>query len=386
MLGAGVGAVEGYSSLPSQRHVELYAETAQQPRLFDLWAEQVVLVPTSPSDAHSADGVPFRTDHPLLAGFGGAAPSALRVPSEVGPIAGVRLIGTLGYAYDVPQGTPVATLTVGDRTLPLRAGIELSERAFDRPSLRGLLAHQKARTAFDFEEATPEGEAYTAHLYQADLPLDPPVAAQRLTLTPLDPKVLVRSQGLSVLDSSGQTHALGLANLESLHAESAAVLVNDHALPRAFVLPKAQSFSPARHPGLTATQLVASPDMDVHRQVLIENDPTTPDHPGPPTSRRCPRAWSTLDPMPSRSSPHPMCRATWSSPTSITVAGLRTSTGDRVASSSPMRSSAPWRWTGPARGRVSVRAPLAFARGSGQSLTLAVALGLIVWGLRTRRT
>ena len=47
-------------------------------------------------------------------------------------------------------------------------------------------------TAFDFEETTTEGEAYTAHLYQADLPLDAPVTAQRLTFTPLDPKVLVQ--------------------------------------------------------------------------------------------------------------------------------------------------------------------------------------------------
>jgi hypothetical protein len=31
----------------------------------------------------------------------------------------------------------------------------------------------------------------------------------------------------------------------------------------------------ARHPGLTATQLVSSPDVDLHSMLLIENDPNT---------------------------------------------------------------------------------------------------------------
>jgi hypothetical protein len=57
------------------------------------------------------------------------------------------------------------------------------------------------------------------------------------------------------------------------------VLGDAHALPRAYLLPKAQAFSPARHPDLTATQLVASPDVDLHTMVLIENDPTTPQAP-----------------------------------------------------------------------------------------------------------
>ena len=281
LLGAGVSAVEGYSSLPSQRHVELYAETAQQPRLFDLWAEQVVLVPTNPSDAHAVDGVPFRADHPLLAGFGGAAPSSLRVPPEVGPIAAVRLIGTLGYAYDVPQGTPIAGLTLGNTTLPIRAGVELSERAFDRPSLGGLLAHQKARTAFDFEEATPEGEAYTAHLYEADLPLDAPVS----------PNASRSRRSIRRCSSSSTASACSIPPVRRTARPGrhriAAPPERNRAGQRprfAACLPAAKStgVSPARHPTLTATQLVASPDMDVHRQLLIENDPTTPAQPGPP--------------------------------------------------------------------------------------------------------
>jgi hypothetical protein len=45
------------------------------------------------------------------------------------------------------------------------------------------------------------------------------------------------------------------------------------------VLPKTQAFSPTRHPGLTATQLVASPDTDLHSMVLIEGDPSAAEEP-----------------------------------------------------------------------------------------------------------
>jgi hypothetical protein len=57
------------------------------------------------------------------------------------------------------------------------------------------------------------------------------------------------------------------------------VIRDARALPRAYVLPETQAFSPARHPGLTATQLVANADVDLHTMLLIENDPTAPQEP-----------------------------------------------------------------------------------------------------------
>jgi len=57
------------------------------------------------------------------------------------------------------------------------------------------------------------------------------------------------------------------------------VLLDTQALPRAYVLPRTQAFSPARHAGLTATQLVGSPDVDLHTMLLVEGDPNTPQEP-----------------------------------------------------------------------------------------------------------
>jgi hypothetical protein len=270
LLGAGIWSAEGYSSLPSQRHVEVYSDTQTQPALLDLWAAPVILEAAQPVDLREVNGVRFRAEHPLVSGFGGSAPSTLRVPAEVGPVSSVRIVGTLSYAFNVPRGTTVATLTVGNQTLPLRAGVELSERAYDRPSLSGLLQHQRAQTALNFEEATPEGEAYLAHLYYAELPVDQQ-SASTVTFTSLDPNVLVELHGIAVNGRS-----LDLADREGLQRIGPNTILNSRALPRAFSLPRTQAFSVARHPGLTATQLVASPDMDVHRQVLIEGDAETP--------------------------------------------------------------------------------------------------------------
>jgi hypothetical protein len=275
LLAAGIATTDGYSSLPSERYVEMAASTSVDPRLFDLWSAPFILEPSDPPDAHTVDGVPFRAAHPLAAGFGGSPPQTLIPPASAAPVTSVRLIGTLSYAYNVPQGQTVATVTIAGQNLPIRAGVELSERAYDRPSLAGLLAHQRARVALDFEETTPEGEDYVAHLYEADIQLPTPVAQGPITFSPTNPAVQVEIYGLGLMDAAGRVASLDLASREGFSRLSGELMRDSRALPRAYVLPREQAFSAARHPGLTATQLVASPDMDAHTMVLIENDPNT---------------------------------------------------------------------------------------------------------------
>jgi hypothetical protein len=200
------------------------------------------------------------------------------VPAGVGPISSIRLVGTLSYAFQAAQGSTVATVSFdGAPSIPLRAGIELAERAYDRPSLVGLVQHVKAPVALDFEEATPEGEAYIAHLYRADLPVSG--SPQTITIVPTDPKVLVEIHGIALINSTEAIHSLDLSNRDGLSRVNDMVLRNRLALPRAFVMPRAQAFSPARHAGLTATQLVASPDVNLHSMLLVEGDPNTPSEP-----------------------------------------------------------------------------------------------------------
>jgi hypothetical protein len=270
LLAEGISTTDGYSSLPSERHVELASFTSTDPRLFDLWSAPSILEPTDAADATAVDGVRFRSQHPLMVGFGGSTPQVLD-PRVAGT--GLRLIGTLNYAYNVPQGQTVATLRVGNTEVPVRAGIELSERAYDRPSLKGLVQHQKAQVAFDFEETTPQGEDYIAHLYEANItiPVDP---NNSIIFTPTNASVQVEIDGLGVIDTSGTSTSLDLANRDGLQRLDDQLIQNNQALPRAYVLPRTQAFSTGRHPDLTPTQLVASPDVDLHRMALIENDPS----------------------------------------------------------------------------------------------------------------
>jgi hypothetical protein len=276
LLAVGIPTSDGYSSLPSERHVELTSFTSADPRLFDLWSAPLILDPPDPADAAFVSGVHFRSQHPLAVGFGGSTPQVLNLPSM--SATGLRLIGTLNYAYNVPHGETVAVLSVGGNEVPIRAGVELSERAYDRPSLNGLVQHQKAQVAFDFEETTPQGEDYIAHLYQTDLAvaLTP---GSSVTFTPTVPSVQVEIDGMGVIDTAGQVTSLDLANRDGLGRLDDRRIQNSNALPRAYVLPRSQTFSPARHSALTPTQLVANPDMDLHRMVLIEGDPSTPANP-----------------------------------------------------------------------------------------------------------
>ena len=271
LLAEGISTTDGYSSLPAQRQVELSSDTSTDPRLFDLWSAPLILEPPDAADATVVAGVHFRSQHPLMVGFGGSTPQVLDLPDVAGT--GLRIIGTLNYAYNVPQGQTVATLKVGDTELPIRAGIELSERAYDRPSLKSLVQHQKVQVAFDFEETTPQGEDYVAHLYEANLAVPLPPGAS-VTFTPSNPSVQVEIDGLGIIDASGAVTSLDLANRDGLQRLDAQRIENNHALPRAYVLPRSQAFSPGRHPELTPTQLVANPDVDLHRMVLIENDPS----------------------------------------------------------------------------------------------------------------
>jgi hypothetical protein len=281
LLADGLNTVQGYSSLPSQRHVELDAASSVQPALFKLWSAPFVVEPEQPPDQREVDGVRLRAQHPLVAGFGGTTPASFTVPSDLGSVAGIRLIGTLSYAFQVAQGATVATVTLGESSpIPLRAGQDFAERAYDRPSLAGLVQHQRAPVALDFEEATPEGEDYTAHLYEATIRLDPPAPVQSITITPTDPQVLVEIHGMAVLDAAGVPRSLDLSNRAAFRRISDSVILDTSALPRAYVLPRAQSFSPARHPSLTATQLVASPDVDLNTMLLVEGDPSVPAEPG----------------------------------------------------------------------------------------------------------
>ncbi|MBV9356643.1 MAG: YfhO family protein, partial [Chloroflexi bacterium] len=283
LVSADLTLVDGYSSLPSERHLELLGETAQQPRMIDLWSAPYMILASQPADAAHAGGVQFGAQHVLASVAGASPPVTFAVPANAGPASAIRLVGTLDYAFNVPQGTRVGELILTDTSgaalsYPVRAGVELAERAIDRPSLRPFLAHQKppAPTALDFEETTPQGEDYQAHLYLADFELPAPASIGTIALVPAHPTAAVEVHGLGVVSaSSGQVTSLTLADRtgfalvgdDGLHR-----VLSTPALPRAFVVDRRNAFSPAAFPNETPVQALSEDRFNPDLNVLIEGD------------------------------------------------------------------------------------------------------------------
>lgn len=296
LISAGLRQVDGYSSLPSLRHVDLFGQSQQQPGLMDVWSAPYVVEPRAPVGQREAGGVRFRPDFPLAGGFAGSGSARFQVPPDVGAARAVRLVGSLSYAYDLPTGTlvaeVVATDTAGGRTrLPVRAGLELAERAIDRPSLQGLLRHGKppGPTALDFEEVSPAGEAYVGHLYLADLPLPAASPLAALEVLPVHPRALVQVFGLGVVpaDPALGARSLGFGDRAGLRlvgqTEQALVFEDRLALPRAALWDRASAIARERQPDRTPVQMMAGAGFDPRRNVLIEGDPSlagVPEAPG----------------------------------------------------------------------------------------------------------
>jgi hypothetical protein len=94
-------------------------------------------------------------------------------PLPVRPATEIRLVTWLAEAVEVPQGAVVALVSArlaSGRSfdLPLRAGIDTAEWAWDRPDVAGRVAHQRPRVAESFP--APEG-TFEGHRYQAVLRL-----------------------------------------------------------------------------------------------------------------------------------------------------------------------------------------------------------------------
>ena len=170
---------DGYSSLPSQRHVELESFTSTQTHACSICgARRFVLEPQDPADATLVDGVHFRSQHPLVAGFGGSTPTGAAA-SDIAPGTGLRLIGTLNYAYNVPQGQTVATLRVRRRPCcPSARASSCRSVPTIGPSLKGLVQHQKAPSLSTSKRRRRKARTTSRHLYEADLAV--PARARRL--------------------------------------------------------------------------------------------------------------------------------------------------------------------------------------------------------------
>jgi len=123
----------------------------------------------------------------------------------------VRLLSRLSDAVEVEQGTPVAWLVVRlvtgrEVALPVRAGIETAEWAFDRADVRPRVRHEKASVGRSF----PTGD-FLGHRYLGVLPLPVRWAIDGLRLEAVPGRFRLSVFGLGVVDATtGRSRGLAL--------------------------------------------------------------------------------------------------------------------------------------------------------------------------------
>ena len=222
--------------------------------LLDLASVRYIVAPAKPLEA-SVDfgGLRFFPRAPLaiLAAGGGAERVAfnLAVPTTA---TSLRLVSRLHTAVAVPQGAPVAEVSVvsadGERlTVPLLAGVQTAETAYDRADVRPSVQHARPTVAYaDAPTGQPE------NMYFAEVALPRSSTAVTVEVRQLRADCTLDVQALAVLGPDGRVTQVGRfdrVGLREVYRDAASVVyANDHALPYASVVPRAVAFPPGVAP------------------------------------------------------------------------------------------------------------------------------------------
>jgi hypothetical protein len=276
--------LNGYSSLQSQRQWE-YALSVDRADnvLLDLWNGRYYVVPAGRPNVVVVEGTAYRPSELLLSG-GAQNPTGFeRFRIEPFPSGEVRILAALANSISVPQGQQVAEVTLigvdGQRvSVPLRAGIEVSEHAIDRPDVAPLMAHGRARVVSGLPDMTPTGLRFTSNIYSAAFSVSPVLTVAEVEVRSLLTDGYLWLWGLGLVEP-GTNRVRSLfaddkAKYEHppLYQDGEAVLYrNTAAFPRAYVVPEALA-RPTRTE-VTAIARMALWPFDPRRQVLLEEGP-----------------------------------------------------------------------------------------------------------------
>jgi hypothetical protein len=142
----------------------------------------------------------------------------------------VRLLTRLSDSVEVEQGTPVAWLVVRlvsgrEIALPVRAGIDTAEWAYDRLDVKGRVRHERATVA-----RSTQAEGFLAHRYLGVLKLPVRWTIDGLRLEAVDGRFRLSLFGLGVVDGATGRGA-GLA-LPSAYVSDTVRLREEAATPR----------------------------------------------------------------------------------------------------------------------------------------------------------
>jgi hypothetical protein len=198
---------------------------------------------------------------------------ALSSPSSA---TGIALVSELGDSLAIAQGARVATISIvhADGSIerdPIRAGIETSEFAYDRPDVRANVHHARAHIFATFGPG---------HEYDATLPVRSTKPIRRVDIDWTSPLGAFTLEKLSLVDARAQT-AHAFDSLAPLFAQpdhwrpvqidpSFAAFENRDVLPRAWFARPIASDEPAALQALHSATLPSGEHFDAKREAMVE--------------------------------------------------------------------------------------------------------------------
>jgi hypothetical protein len=233
----GVQSAQGYTPLLPHRTQDFLGHLS--PAMLNLLGVRYYLIPQElPVDAQSeaADlADPFMID-------------PIHQPLEFPPTeaTGIEVESALAQSAGLSDGYTVAIIKLTTDQgrvfqLPLRAGLETAEWAYDRSDVRRAVKHSEPPVASTFHarSAFPV-ESHPGHTFQVDLPIDTvPVPITRIEIAPVIPAGLLYIQKLVLTNGSGHVDVATLVGKSShtlvYRSEDVAVFENPNPAPRAFL-------------------------------------------------------------------------------------------------------------------------------------------------------
>ena len=284
LLLAGVSEANGYSSLEPDRHNRYSAAAWYAPnRLLDLMGVKYFVIRNGFLPLPSFNLTSFNTDRPLFSSTGqnGSGTQTIRFDGVTGD--SIRMVSTLRWATGVAHAQPVAKVSVVNRNgsrqdFQILAGIHTAEWDWERPELKGKVAHQLppanafARTWKELDvRSRPPGQEFPAHLYYAEFELGSVQALDRIEVSFIHPTAQFELYGIAVFNDTTkdleQAEISKNTKFRKVYSDKEAVLYeNTGVLPRSFLVPAAV----VTEAGDETLQRMSQGDWAPERMALLE--------------------------------------------------------------------------------------------------------------------
>lgn len=223
----GVPDFNGQSSLNMARPAAYTAALFnREGDLADGAAVRWLMAPNNLADVRQrTNGIAYERERPLAVVDATTPADQRTFQAAPQPARELRLLLALSQAVDVPQGATVAEVVVGgadgaSRAFPIRAGIEASEWAYERPDVRAAVQHAKVTPALSWSQADETGQRFDRFLSYVELPLEDKGGAlmipSQVEVRAVDPHAETLLFGATLVgDASPSAQSLSRADLTS---------------------------------------------------------------------------------------------------------------------------------------------------------------------------